>query len=334
MRLGVIARCDKTGLGYQTRDYYKHLSPVKTLVVDIQHLNGNPQHYEWYPNEIIVKGFPSRMYISSFLKDLDVVLTAESPYNYDLYSMAREMGVKTAVAYNYEFFDWFKYPSYPLPDLLIAPSLWNYHAIDLFAKSHNIKHTYLHHPVDRSEIPFRLRKTNKTLHVAGKPAAHDRNGTWDYAQAVPNGTVITQSDDLAKQLRWKYRQLRVMTNIDNPTKIYDFGDVLVLPRRYGGNCLILNEALSAGMPVIMPDIEPNNKLLPEEWLIPAQVTGTFTPRTSIDIFSVSITDLTEKVNWFKSVDIQKESIKASKIADKISWPSMLPKWNVALKDLL
>ena len=333
MRLGLIARSDRTGLGYQTKAYFDHLKPDKTLVVDISMLNGKGQNFGWYTDSYLSRGIPSTAVLDGFLNDLDVVLTAETPYNYKLYSMARDRGVKTAVVYNYEFFDWFKYPEYPLPDLLIAPSKWHFKEVDNFAKSKRVKHIYLHHPVDRKDFPFLLRHTAKPLHIAGNPAAHDRNGTWDFIQAVPNGTVVTQSEDLAKHLRWRYRNCRVLTNIELSSSMYKLGDVLILPRKYGGNCLPLNEALSCGLPVIMPDISPNNELLPKEWLLPAMITDTFTPRTSIDIYSVQIDAIRDKLKWFEDNDIQEQSRKADEIAESISWDTLKPKWVEALESI-
>lgn len=38
---------------------------------------------------------------------------------------------------------------------------------------------------------------------------------------------------------------------------------MILPRKYAGLCLPMNEALMSGLPVIMTDIEPNNVILPK-----------------------------------------------------------------------
>jgi hypothetical protein len=82
------------------------------------------------------------------------VFVAEAPYNYYLYARAKELGVKTAVQYNYEFFDWFMYPHFPMPDMLIAPSKWHYDEVEAWAKPRGIRHQYLHCPVNRIKLPF------------------------------------------------------------------------------------------------------------------------------------------------------------------------------------
>lgn len=334
MKLGIIARRDRTGLGYQTKSYYDHLKPDKTLVIDLSPLNGNEQILDWYPGSPVVSVMPKERDLRQFLKDLDVVLTAESPYNYQLYTIAKEMGVKVANVINWEFFDHILHPEYPLPDLIIMPSTWYLEEAKKFANEHGIDCVYLHHPVDRQEIPFRLRTRSRMVHIAGKPAAHDRNGTESFLMAHPTGWVTTQSDDLAHRLRVQFRHSNVYTNIKTQKELYNLGDVMVLPRRYGGNCMPLNEALAAGMPVIMPDISPNNHLLPKEWLVPAKIINSFTPRTKIDIYEVDINALAEKIAWFQNTDMTVQSEKANQIAETISWTVMKNKYIQALESLL
>ena len=44
MRLGLIARCDQSGLGVQTHEFYRHMQPDKTLVIDVGHLYNKTTH--------------------------------------------------------------------------------------------------------------------------------------------------------------------------------------------------------------------------------------------------------------------------------------------------
>ena len=251
---------------------------------------------------------------------------AETPLNYELYRIAKLKGIKTINVINPEFYDHIKYPDLAMPDVIILPSTWKEAEIRAHAEAKGVKVYQIHHPVDRDEFPFQLRTNKKVVHIAGKPASQDRNGTWDYLQACPDGLVTTQSEDLAKLIRNRYRNARVLTDIQTPQQIYRSGDILVLPRKYGGNCLPLNEALSSGMPVIMPDIEPNNHLLPKEWLVPATITGHFEPRTKVDIYSVDIQQLQKKIQYMQSIDMEQESLKANDIAESISWTTLLPKY--------
>jgi len=333
MRLGLIARADKTGLGYQTHDYYKFLKPDKTVVIDLSPLNGNPQHTQWYQDYNLIKGIPDDDQVRNMLSGLDVILTAETPYNLNLYKIAREMGVKTICVENPEFYDHVKYPQYEMPDMIILPSTWKEDYIREHAESRGTKVVQLHHPVDRDTYEYRERTTTKTMHIAGKPAENDRNGTWLYMNSQPKGIVTTQSSDFAWHIRRKYRHSNVFDNVQNQLQLYSFGDILVLPRKYGGNCLPLNEALSSGMPVIMPNISPNNHLLPKEWLVDARVVGYFEPRGRVDIYEVDPDDLHRKITYVQE-NIKAESQRANAIADSISWTTLLPRWQEAIKSLL
>lgn len=332
-RLGLIVRADKTGLGYQSRSYYKHLNPDKVLLVDISKYNQQPQYYGWYQNYQLSKGFPDERLMRGFLKDLDIVLTAETPYNYSFYAIAKEMGVKFVVAPNYEFFDHFDKPQLPIPDALFVPSMWHYKELAQWAKEHNVFCKYMHHPVDLEEVPFKQRTTTFHYHVAGKIAANDRNGTEIYLQAFPNGRITTQTDDTARRIQRRYHQVRIKQNLTHNYELYDTGDILIYPRRYGGNSLVLNEALAAGCPVIMPNTSPNDVLLPQEWLVKTHTQNRFTPRTVVDLYTVNPQDL---IYTYEQVagNIEAYSRQAYEIAQTISWQQRKQEWVDTLVDVL
>lgn len=361
MKLGLIARADNSGLGNQTWEFFKHMDVAKTMVVDISEFNGYrqyPDRYDVSTGEVMhVKGFPKSDVVNQFLADLDVVFIAEAAYNPYLYTRARELGVKTAVQYNYEFFDWYN-PDMPRPDMLIAPSWWHYEEVDQWCKDNGVEHIYLHCPVDRNAISFReIRQAKVFLHPAGRSAAHDRNGT----EIVIKASRYVKSDvkiiihfqgeqGLAHQATNSFEDyLRLQREYGDPDKlrivryehdtyadVYKQGDVLVLPRRYGGNCLPLNEALSAGMPVIMPRISPNSLILPKKWLVEADKVAEFTPRTKIDIYDVEPQRLARNIDRFAMLnegDMLGENVKASNIAESISWDAMRAQYEKAFEQL-
>ncbi len=358
MRLGLIARADNSGLGMQTWEFYRHMHPDKTLVMDISDLNGNPVFLDRYPGAQVVKGILRAPDIDEFLQDLDVVFVAEAPYNYHLYARARELGVKVAVQYNYEFFDWFANPHYPLPDMLIAPSRWHYEHIELFAQANSIKHIYLHCPVNREVLKHReIHQARTFLHVAGRAAAHDRNGTktvieasallrtdakiivhFQGEQGLAHQTTMTTADyeDYARQRGDPNKLSIVKREFENYADVYGLGDVLVLPRRYGGNCLPMNEALAIGMPVIMPYISPNDQFLPHNWLVPAEKIGQFEPRTVIDIYGCNPQHLANKIDKLyemSEAEFMPLSVQASNIAEGISWANMEWQYRQAFEGL-
>lgn len=358
MRLGLIARADNSGLGVQTHEFYLNMEIAKTMVVDISRLNGNRVYLDRYPGATVTHGFPTHAEIDEFLEGLDVVFVAESPYDYYLYSRARELGVKTAVQYNYEFFDWFAHPDFPKPDLLIAPSLWHYEQIEHWCQRNGVSHKYLHCPVNREHLPFRgIHQAKVFLHTAGRAAAHDRNGTEVVIRASrflkSNAKILVHfqgEQGLAHQVTRTFEDyLRLQQEQGDPTKlsivrvdyddyadIYKQGDVLLLPRRYGGNCLPMNEALSTGMPVIMTNVSPNNQVLPLDWLVPAYKISEFTPRTTVDIYGSSPQALAGKIDQFANMteeQMQRQNQRAGSLAHTISWDSMRSQYQKVLEDL-
>lgn len=363
MKLGLVARADNSGLGVQTLEFYKNMQPAKTMVVDIGKLNGNKSYPERYPDAQYIQGFPTPNDIESFLEGLDVVFIAESAYTPYLYTRAAELGVKTAVQYNYEFFDWFV-GNTPVPDMLIAPSRWHYAEVDAFVNDLNartgskVKHCYLHCPVNREALPKREISAARTfLHVAGRSAAHDRNGTetvidasrflksaaqivihFQGEQGLPHQATSSIAD-YAQRLAANGDEEKVtIEQIDfkDYHEVYTQGDVLLLPRRYGGNCLPLNEALSTGMPAIMTDISPNDQFLPKGWLLPATIVNQFTPRTTVTVYGSDPKALAAKIDWFYDMippEFREQSAQAEKIADCISWAKMKPKYLKAFEEL-
>lgn len=354
MKLGLWgARMDNSGLGIQTWQFYKHMKPAKTVVVDISDFERKPERrmkqypdrYSGDPNVTFITGFPTNAQVAEFLEGLDVVFIAESGYGYSIYAMARQRGIKTACQYNYEFFEW-KTMDVPLPDMFIAPSTWNFLDVSTFCDTRNPRpyHIHLHVPVDRDDIRLRYIDSAATfVHVAGRPADQDRNGTQTFLQAIQmskgdlRGIVYTQDKDLSEQITKEYPRIKVKYNIGDYREIYKKGAVLVMPRKYGGNCLPMNEALAAGMPVIMPRIAPQDNFLPAKWLVDAVETDIhFAPRFKIPVYDVDPLALMLKMRWFASLsteDMKKQSHMANTLADTISWDEMKPQYEEALTAL-
>ena len=77
-------------------------------------------------------------------------------------------------------------------------------------------------------------------------------------------------------------------NVKNREDLYSGYDAMILPRRYAGLCLPMNEALISGLPVFMTDISPNNLILPSQWLIPSEKIGSFKTKTMVDLYSPNL----------------------------------------------
>ena len=298
MRLGIIARSDNTGLGNQTMELVKMLNPDKILLIDSSFFNNNEQHPDWYRGHSVIqttKGMPDTREILAFLNGLDVVISCETFYHLELVDLAKERGIKTILQYNYELFGNLAHPEWTLPDVLLAPSLWNLHiVVKSFGKKSKVIH--LPPPTDHSLFSeakeINVSKDHKRiLHIAGKKAAKDRNGTDSIFEMMKYSKedyeIVIKSQTKVDHIS---RDPRLKIEIGNPQDrqdMYKGFDAMVLPRRYAGLCLPMNEALMSGIPVFMTNISPNNAILPADWLADSTVIDTFRTKSFVDVYGVN-----------------------------------------------
>jgi hypothetical protein len=314
MRLGIIARSDNTGLGNQTRELVNMLNPDKIMLINSRFFNQNKQHPEWYEGynyQTTIKGFPTTDEILKFLTDIDVVISCELFYNPKFVDLAKSRGIKTILQYNYEFLDYLANPNQTLPDVLVAPSLWNFEdVVDKFGDKTSVIH--LPPPTDIN-LFSQAREINKSkthkrlLHIAGKAAVKDRNGTntviemLNYSSGDYELIVKTQS-----QLDIKSNDPRLTIDASSPDShqsLYEGFDAMILPRRYAGLCLPMNEALISALPVFMTDISPNNKVLPSDWLFESTKIDQLQTRTMLDVYNGDAKMLAKLVDDYYDLNI-------------------------------
>lgn len=295
MRLGIIARSDNTGLGYQTKQLVDMLQPDKVMLIDFSPHNNNIQHPEWYDgyNVLNVLGIPESRDIDRFLKDLDVILSCETFYNNDEFIIkAKQNNIKTILQYNYELFGNLAKKRMALPDVLVSPSLWNIDIIQgMFGRKAKVIHLAPPTEVNLFSGAKQINQSkthNRILHIGGKRAAMDRNGTntildmLRYSKQDYELVIRTQTD-----LEIEINDSRVILDYNDSNdreSMYVGFDAMVLPRRYAGLCLPMNESLLSALPVFMTNISPNNKVLPENWLTNAKIVDQFRAKTMIDVY--------------------------------------------------
>lgn len=309
VKIGLIVRSDDTGLGNQTRRMAYMLKPDRILHINLKPFNGNEQHLEWYEgfSGINSMGFPDNNTVRKFLNGLTHVITAETFYSYELIRLANTSGIKTFNVVNYEFCDHLR-QTLPMPYLWLMPSHW--YLEEMTEKFENVK--YLPPPIFTADFK-EARETNlkrggykRFVHIVGKQAEHDRNGTEDLLRALQH---CQQDFELVIRsqypLPYKINDRRVTFDIGNKVNqndLYSDFDAMIIPRRYGGLCLPMNEALCSALPVIMTDISPNNRVLPENWLVQAKVKDQFMTRTMIDLYESDLKDLARRIDQFAAMD--------------------------------
>lgn len=323
MKIGIVARQDDTGLGNQTRELVKMLNPEKLLIINSSPFHsGHIQHPEWYShiNNITTPGVPQKHSVMTFLRGLDIVISCETFYHTNFVEIARRMNVKTVLQYNFEFLDYLINERKALPDALIAPSMWRIQEVEeKFAEKSIIRFL----PPPSSPEIFNNNKINnlkehkKLLHIGGKAAIHDRNGTetviemLKYSKADYELVIKSQTE---LKISSTDERLTVKTdNEENHADLYDGFDAMVLPRRYAGLCLPMNEALLSGMPVFMSNVSPNFLCLPQKWLAKSEKSGEFMARTMIDIYNTDPKSLAKIIDNYFNSDMKQEKEEAFEI---------------------
>ena len=264
MKIGLVARADSTGLGVQTMEFFHHMSVKKVLILDL--CNFGDKNLVLFPERFlnengtlsgrVFQGIPDSEVLDWFLEDLDVVYTAETPYNYELFRKAEERGVKTILHMNPEFNYYHFNQVAPRPSAIALPTHWKKDEVSL--STHVL-------PVPVAAERFTDRGSEERegkivhfLHVVGHPAIHDRNGTRDLIAALSHVTqpmTITftcQKKDYVWDLMKEVAGLSGILDfpndvvvINDPVTYENYWDIyssaefdaLVMPRRYGGLCL-------------------------------------------------------------------------------------------------
>lgn len=351
MKVGLIARADRTGLAVQTWAFWRNMNPDRTLVVDLSYCSGKHPDMALYPGAELwrTKTYPDTYsepdeQLDAFLDDVDVVFTCETPYNYWLFERAREKGVRTVLQFNYEFLEYLVAPKLPRPDLFAAPSLWNWNKLVRTTGEDSTIHLPV--PVDREilERSGALRERNQlrqVLHTVGNPAVADRNGTNILLEAIKHVKSPVQFRILAQRRFQKpdtyVRDSRVKFDYQGTRDFWDQykseDDMYVMPRRFGGLCLPINESLALGMPVMMTKCPPNNLWLPDQMLVPGRPSLRIKTRAPLTTVDANPYRLAARIDEFhEHPQLMMEGSRwALGWAEKNSWDALRGEYEAALQ---
>lgn len=334
MKLGMIARCDNTGLGNLTFELVEMLNPDVILLIDSSTFHVNHAQYpEWYAgrNVMVSHGIPRNQQMLQFIKSVDVVFSCETFYNPILVETARSKGKKTILQYMYEFLDYLYDDRKQLPDALIGPSVWNFDDV-VQRFGHRTHVEYLPPPTNPATFA-EVREENKNisgrlLHIAGKAAVNDRNGTQSVIEMLKHSSadykLVIRSQTPIETDCTDSRLTISVDNVIDRADMYRGFDAMILPRRYAGLSLPMNESLMSGLPVFMTDVSPNNYLLPQKWLAESEKIGSFMTRTMIDFYEAKPQALAAVVdNYFAHSDMNAEKEEAFSIGYNNFSPDVL-----------
>ena len=309
----MIVRADTTGLGNQTWEIWRHLEPKVTVAVDFSRLSNHMPQRRWmYPGERTIwttwKGvgfnFDNEKAIR-MLKTCDLIFSVETFYDLRI----PKLRVPAVLYVNPELFRGYGSPSY------WAPTDW---LVDKLPEGTRV----VPFPV-ATDRPYR--KGTGFLHVAGR--THDRNGTRAAATACHQlGVRLNTTHQISLP---SMQGSRHVGDVGDYWDLYQHGDCLIMPRRYGGMSLPVQEALAAGLTVIMTDIAPNRrwpvKLVPGRHSTTRTVAGFSIPTCDVDIDKLRTAIRTIDTWRWELEEAQAEWVAAN------SWDTLLPVWQEALE---
>jgi glycosyltransferase involved in cell wall biosynthesis len=262
MRVGVICRADERGLGRQAHELWRHLPDTSALVVRLKASEdrGFAPNLERYAEGLVVEVDTRRWLlpendVRSWLETVDVVYAPETLYDWRLADWARAAGARTVVHVNPEFYR----PRDPAPDAWWAPTGWRLGQLPPGTKRVPV-------PVaseDFTPVAHNSAGRLRVLHIVGHAAAADRNGSAVVGEATrhltsPEWICRTQDRNVPGWTRRQKWAVEIGGRADHRA-LYEGADVLAMPRRYGGLSLVVNEAMAAGLAVVMTDCEPNRE---------------------------------------------------------------------------
>lgn len=266
MNLGLIARADDGGLGQMTREFYAHLDPAATLVVDLKDAGRSPARCERYatgPGEARLCGYPlDDRDVDWLCERTDVVYSAEVLYHDTFTLLANTHQTDVVVHAMPELYD-----TYDNPGARVwLPTPWERRRFPTTVPIVPV-------PVATERFTPRCVTSIETaLHISS-PAMRDRNGTDLVKEACEHArrrfTLLVSGPSKPPE-RTKIGVVDVVP-VDDTTDYwerYDDVDLLVLPRRYGGLSLPMQEAAAAGVPTLTLNSEPQSSWLPPSCLVP------------------------------------------------------------------
>jgi len=266
MNLGLIARADNSGLSTQSWEFWRHMKPERTLIVLRNHRTRGECHemrYAGGDGEVrITRMYPTTKDAAWITSGVRWVFSAETAYSTRMWDHSRRNRSKICIQANPELYD------YERADLLLPATNWRTDVFPSFK--------VLPVPVNRDVLPPRGVARVRTFYHVNSTAMEDRNGT---------DLVLSACRYMKSPARLLIRGGEPETRQIGPVEVTWLGpfhgpyhdhwpvlaDALVLPRRYGGLCLPMQEAASLGLPIIALDTDPYVDLIDPGLQVPGHV---------------------------------------------------------------
>ena len=326
MRVGTVCYATEQGIGYLAKSFFD--AGIVTDVIIMKYPKGKVNHREWYPEGtpfVYSRTIPETI-AGKFIKDIDVLLCFENPLDWSFPDKCRERGIKTVMIPMHEWF-----PTNPRHkfDAFICPSELD---VEYFPDS-----KFIPIPVD---VPWELRiEARRFLHNGGNLGCREHKGTRQLLQAIPliksdaEITIRAQNGSgLSKMIHDVYKgvipnRLKIELGERPYEDLWTGYDVVVVPEKFNGLSLPLQEARAAGLLVITTDRYPANTWLPKDPLIRVNsesrqvVAGGYLNFIESELRPE---DIAAKIDEWYGRDISDYSLAGKYWAEEMSWDVLKP----------
>lgn len=333
MRVGLIARGEDRGLGIQTWEWARHMRPDAVLLVGMGALAGPyPQHRDRFDIAVTTcvefdgHRFRTPAVVRAWLDSVDVIYCAETWYDDRLPHWCHAAGVRLVCHVNPEFWRW---PGEPLPAVRWwLPTSWRRDVLPEGARVVPV-------PVAIDRWPTGAPRGGPPvfLHVAGKRAAGDRNGTSLLLAALGRTRCAMTVRVVTQDVRLPAARLARGVHLEATTggvvdywRLYDDADVLVMPRRYGGLCLPAHEAAGAGLGLAMTAASPNQATWPCAALEVESWTTIHTPAGPVPMANADPAHIARVLDVLAGDVLERQGLAAAarRWAERHSWTTLEP----------
>ena len=331
MTFGMVARCDNGGLGSLTWEAWRHLQPARTLVVRSTGPACGSPHPDRYldgPGQVRLTGArPSPADARWLCTDTTAIYSAETWYGPAVPVAARQRA-RTFLHVMPEYWD----PAVRA-DQLLAPTTW-----EPPPGSRQL-------PVPVATDRFTVRQVDEVraiYHVASP--AQDRNGTQLLLAALPHvrhpvRVLIRQpgrGHDSKTHAHIGPAAVEWLAHHDGPywAAWPADADALVMPRRFAGLSLPMQEAAAQGLPIITLDRHPEASWLPAAARVPARPVGRVTTwrRRQVDLWDADPLALAARIDELTTSPTLAADLSAASRAwaETLAWPAWFDSYREVL----
>lgn len=315
-----------------TWEFARHMNPDRVLVMDIGQYGRSDPHlsrYDGFDTRVVYGLGPTPDDRKWLLDGSDVIYSAETWYEDQFPHEAKEAGVRTVLHVMPELF----------LDNRVADDIW---VPTTYRKSHVPNSRLVPVPVALDRFTHKVRSPAEHFVALWAPAMLDRNGINVVFQAVEQVRVSCRVTILgAQQVCELPSSCPVKLDChprEYPVDYFDLwpddADVLLMPRRYAGLSLPVQEAAARGMAAVMTAVEPQN-----EWpnVVGIATTGHHPHRQRmaggmVDVWDPDPTGLARAIENLATdpVYATEMSGRARGWAEALSWETWAPRYRTLL----